>query len=81
MADESGAEGTVSIVGVNELDPARGAVSWILPIATALLKAQVGRACYAALHLRDVARTYASEVRTSTACRSRSASGSTPARS
>ena len=41
MADESGAEGTVSIVGV-ELDPARGGVSWISPIATALLKAQVG---------------------------------------
>jgi hypothetical protein len=40
--DESGAEGTVSIVGVDELDPARGGVSWISPIATALLKAQVG---------------------------------------
>ena len=42
MADESGAEGTVSIVGVDELDPARGGVSWISPIATALLKPQVG---------------------------------------
>jgi transcription elongation factor GreB len=42
VADESGAEGTVSIVGVDELDPARGGVSWISPIATALLKAQVG---------------------------------------
>jgi hypothetical protein len=29
VADESGAEGTVSIVGVDELDPARGGVSWI----------------------------------------------------
>jgi hypothetical protein len=38
----TGAEGTVSIVGVDELDPARGGVSWISPIATALLKAQVG---------------------------------------
>ena len=27
VADESGAEGTVSIVGVDELDPARGAAS------------------------------------------------------
>jgi transcription elongation factor GreB len=42
VADESGAERTVSIVGVDELDPARGRVSWISPIATALLKASVG---------------------------------------
>ena len=42
VADENGAERTVSIVGVDELDPARGRVSWISPIATALLKASVG---------------------------------------
>src|SRR5204862_5471765 len=42
VADESGVERTVSIVGVDELDPARGRVSWISPIATALLKASVG---------------------------------------
>ena len=42
VLDESGAERTVSIVGVDELDPARGRVSWISPIATALLKASVG---------------------------------------
>jgi transcription elongation factor GreB len=42
VADGSGAERTVSIVGVDELDPARGRVSWISPIATALLKASVG---------------------------------------
>ena len=42
VADESGAERTVSIVGVDELDPARGRVSWISPIATALLKGSVG---------------------------------------
>ena len=42
VADESGTERTVSIVGVDELDPARGRVSWISPIATALLKATVG---------------------------------------
>jgi transcription elongation factor GreB len=40
--DESGAERTVSIVGVDELDPARGRVSWVSPIATALLKGSVG---------------------------------------
>jgi transcription elongation factor GreB len=42
VADESGAERTVSIVGVDELDPGRGRVSWISPIATALLKGSVG---------------------------------------
>jgi transcription elongation factor GreB len=42
VADESGAEGTVSIVGVDELDPACGGVSWISLIATVVLKAQVG---------------------------------------
>ena len=42
VADESGAERTVTIVGVDELDPARGRVSWISPIATALMKASVG---------------------------------------
>jgi transcription elongation factor GreB len=42
VVDESGAERTVSIVGVDELDPGRGRVSWISPIATALLGASVG---------------------------------------
>ena len=42
VVEESGAERTVTIVGVDELDPARGRVSWISPIATALLKASVG---------------------------------------
>ena len=42
VADESGAERTISIVGVDELDPSNGRVSWISPIATALLKASVG---------------------------------------
>jgi transcription elongation factor GreB len=40
--DESGSERTVSIVGVDEVDPGRGRVSWISPIATALLKGSVG---------------------------------------
>src|SRR5437667_7975773 len=42
VADESGVKRTVSIVGVDELDPTHGRVSWISPIATALLKARVG---------------------------------------
>jgi transcription elongation factor GreB len=42
FVDGSGEERTVSIVGVDELDPARGRVSWISPIATALLKGSVG---------------------------------------
>jgi len=42
VADEAGGERTVSIVGVDELDPSRGRVSWISPIATAVLKASVG---------------------------------------
>jgi transcription elongation factor GreB len=42
IADEDGNERTVSIVGIDELDPARGRVSWISPIAKALLKGTVG---------------------------------------
>jgi transcription elongation factor GreB len=42
VLDGSGAERTVSIVGVDEFDPGRGRVSWISPIATALMKASVG---------------------------------------
>ncbi|MBA3253362.1 MAG: transcription elongation factor GreB [Pseudomonadota bacterium] len=37
-----GSENTVTIVGVDEVDPARGFVSWISPIAGALLKAYAG---------------------------------------
>jgi transcription elongation factor GreB len=39
---ESGQRQTVSIVGVDEIDPARGRVSWISPIGSALLKASLG---------------------------------------
>jgi len=35
-------ERTVTIVGVDEVDPARGRVSWVSPIAKALLKAREG---------------------------------------
>ena len=37
-----GAEQTISIVGMDEVDPGRGRVSWISPIAKALLKKQPG---------------------------------------
>jgi transcription elongation factor GreB len=38
----SGAERSVTIVGADEVDPARGRVSWVSPVAAALLKARVG---------------------------------------
>lgn len=41
-SDEDGAEQTVTIVGIDEADPARGRVSWISPIAKALLKRAAG---------------------------------------
>jgi len=37
-----GDERTLSIVGVDEIDTARGYVSWVSPVARALLKARVG---------------------------------------
>ena len=37
-----GEERTISIVGMDEVDPGRGRVSWISPIAKALLKKQPG---------------------------------------
>src|SRR5260221_11573339 len=43
-SDASGHEHTVSIVGTDEVDPARGRVSWVSPVARALLKAQEGDA-------------------------------------
>lgn len=42
VVDESGSERTVSIVGRDELDPGRGRVSWLSPIAAALLKTELG---------------------------------------
>jgi transcription elongation factor GreB len=41
-ADRDGDERTVTIVGIDEADLDRGQVSWISPIARALLKAQEG---------------------------------------
>lgn len=40
--DPDGAEITVTIVGVDEADPLRGKISWISPVARALLKSRVG---------------------------------------
>jgi transcription elongation factor GreB len=42
VADTRGGERTISIVGVDEIDTARGYVSWVSPIARALLKAREG---------------------------------------
>ena len=41
-AGASGAEQTIRIVGIDETDPARHYVSWISPIARALIKAREG---------------------------------------
>jgi len=43
-AEESGHERTVTIVGIDEADSLHGQVSWISPIARALLKAREGDA-------------------------------------
>ncbi len=39
---EDGSERTYSIVGIDEVDVARGRISWQAPLARALLKAQAG---------------------------------------
>jgi len=41
-ADSAGAERTIRIVGVDEARLERGEVSWISPVARALMKAQEG---------------------------------------
>ena len=41
-ADEKGQETTISIVGVDEVNMDKGHVSWISPIAKALIKAREG---------------------------------------
>jgi len=42
VVNRRGEQRTVTIVGMDEVDPARGRVSWISPIAKALLKARDG---------------------------------------
>lgn len=39
---ENGAQNTVTIVGIDELDPLNGKISWISPIAKTLIKAREG---------------------------------------
>ena len=40
--DSSGTERIVSIVGTDEVDPSRGRISWVSPVARALLRAREG---------------------------------------
>jgi transcription elongation factor GreB len=42
LADEEGVQKTYRIVGIDEADPARGAISWISPLAKAVLNARAG---------------------------------------
>jgi transcription elongation factor GreB len=42
VAGKTGGERTISIVGVDEIDTARGYISWVSPMARALLKAREG---------------------------------------
>ncbi len=42
VANARGEAREVAIVGVDEIDPARGYISWVSPMARALLKARVG---------------------------------------
>jgi transcription elongation factor GreB len=42
VADIEGIESTYTIVGVDEADAARGRISWISPLARALIKARAG---------------------------------------
>ena len=42
VVDDEGQQRTVSIVGLDEIDPYQGRVSWISPIAKALLNQCVG---------------------------------------
>lgn len=42
FADQKGDQKTVSIVGVDEIDTSRGYISWISPMARALIKAREG---------------------------------------
>ena len=42
VCDSRGGERTLSIVGVDEIDTARGYISWMSPLARALIKAREG---------------------------------------
>ena len=40
--NQTGEERTITIVGIDELDPLKGKISWVAPVARALTKARVG---------------------------------------
>jgi transcription elongation factor GreB len=42
LLDDQGAEATYTIVGIDEADPSRNRISWVSPMARALLKAREG---------------------------------------
>ncbi len=42
VIDEAGEQARYSLVGIDEADPAKGRISWISPLAKALLKAEIG---------------------------------------
>jgi len=42
IRNKAGEEREITIVGVDEVDPARGRVSWVSPVAKALLKSREG---------------------------------------
>ncbi|MDR2173266.1 MAG: transcription elongation factor GreB [Burkholderiales bacterium] len=42
IVNDDGEERTVTIVGVDEFDPTRGHISWVSPMAAALLRSRVG---------------------------------------
>jgi transcription elongation factor GreB len=41
---QNGEENTVTIVGIDEADPLNGSISWVSPVARALIKAREGEA-------------------------------------
>ena len=41
-AQQHGSEATVQILGIDEAEPSLGQISWVAPVAQALLKARVG---------------------------------------
>ena len=42
VRDQAGGQRTVSIVGIDEIDTARGYISWMSPMARALIKSREG---------------------------------------
>ena len=41
-ADDEGVERTITIMGIDEADSSKAQVSWIAPVARALLKSKIG---------------------------------------